>query len=499
MLNAIHNALFSLSPIPSTIVSVAIMIFAGFLMTRIGKLLRLPNVSAYIIAGILIGPFVLNFIPETILDGMGFISDIALAFIAFATGEFFRFSVLKKSGAKSVIIMLLEASLASALVFFLAQAILRLNIAFSIVLAALASVSSLTSTMMTIRQTGAKGEFVTNLLQVVALDNIFSLFAYGIAISVAMMLVAGQGSVRAFDIIKPILFNLILFAVGGLFGLLMKSMISPKRSTDNRLIASVGLLFLFCSICSIVNETVSGANVSPLLGCMAMGTVYINLTDDDRLFKQLNYFSPPLLLLFFLRSGASLNMNILFSKLEAFGAVPIIVIGILYLIFRVSGKYIGSFLGCLITKRAPKIRNFMGLALIPQSSVAIGLATLAQRSFETIGTPEGDMMAAALLAIILAASVLHELIGPSLAKMALYFSGSYTDKLEELVQVEEITESGKQRPPVEVLIERIHAIQNKLPPPNIAAENEKAFTEAAEEHWEALYGNQKNRRRGSWR
>ncbi len=486
MFTALHNALFGLPTIASTIVTVAIMIFAGFLMTRIGKLLRLPNVSAYIIAGILIGPFVLNLVPESIIDGMAFIPDIALAFIAFSTGEFFRFSVLKQSGAKTVIIMLMEASLASVLVFLLARAILHLNFAFAIVLASLASVSSLTSTMMTIRQTGAKGEFVTNLLQVVALDNIFSLFAYGIAISVAMSVVTGTNSFNAWDIARPILINLAVMLVGCSFGVLMKYMMPKKRSTDNRLIISVGLLFAFCSICTIVN-------VSPLLGCMAMGTVYINITDDDKLFKQLNYFSPPLLLLYFVRSGASLNMKVLFGRVEAFGATPIIVIGILYLVFRVLGKYVGSFLGSLAARRKPQVRNYLGLALIPQSSVAIGLATLGARSFESLGTESGTMMADALLAMILAASVLHELIGPSTAKAALYLSGSYSDKLEDLVQVEEKTPEGEQKAPVELLIERIRAIQQTLPPPTIAAENEAAFTEAAEEHYEAMIQNRRKR------
>lgn len=488
MLSAIHNSLFGLTTIPSTIVSVAIMVLAGFLMTRLGKLLRLPNVSAYIIAGILIGPFVLDLIPDTVIDGMGFIPDLALAFIAFSTGEFFRFSVLKKSGAKTVIIMLMEATLASVLVFVLARAILHLNIAFSIVLASLASVSSLTSTMMTIRQTGAKGEFVTNLLQVVALDNIFSLFAYGIAISVAMTIVTGTNSFNAWDIARPILINLAVMLVGCLFGVLMKIMMPKKRSTDNRLIISVGILFAFCSICSIIN-------VSPLLGCMAMGTVYINITDDDKLFKQLNYFSPPLLLLYFVRSGASLNMKVLFGKVGAFGATPIVVIGILYLVFRVCGKYLGAFLGSLASRRSPKVRNYLGMALIPQSSVAIGLATLAQRSFESIGTEEGFIMADALLAMVLAASVLHELIGPSTAKAALYLSGSYSDKLEDLVQVDEKTPDGIPKPPVELLIERIHAIQQTLPTPTLAAENEKAFTEAAEEHHEAIF---QRRQRRHW-
>lgn len=476
MLSAIQKALSGLSPVASTIVTVAIMLFAGFLMTRIAKPLRIPNVSAYIIAGILIGPFVLNLVPAQIIDGMAFVPDIALAFIAFSTGEFFRFSVLKQSGAKTVVIMVMEASMASVLVFVLAKVLLGLPFPFAIILAALASVSSLTSTMMTIRQTGAKGDFVTTILQVVALDNIFSLFAYGIAISIATTVITGTNSFRVWDILRPILVNLAVMLVGCGFGVLMKWLMPKKRTTDNRLIISVAILFSFCGICSVVN-------VSPLLGCMAMGTVYINISDDENLFKQLNYFSPPLLLLYFVRSGASLNMNVLFGTNPAFGAIPLIFIGVFYLIVRVSGKYLGAFLGSLTVGKKKKTRNFLGLALVPQSSVAIGLATLGARSFEEAGYPE---MGAALLAVILAASVLHELVGPSTAKAALYLSGSYSDKLEELAPVAETTPSGEQKSEVELLIERIRIIQTKLPEPNINAENEKAFTEAANEQLEAM-------------
>ena len=143
--------------VPSVIISVALMLFAGFLMTRITKLLRLPNVTAYIVTGILIGPYCLRLVPQSIIDGTDFLSDIALAFIAFSTGEFFKLDVLKRSGVRVVWITIFEAVLASVLVFILTFFILHLDLAFSIVLAALASATAPASTMMTIRQTGAKG------------------------------------------------------------------------------------------------------------------------------------------------------------------------------------------------------------------------------------------------------------------------------------------------------------------------------------------------------
>ncbi|MBO7402449.1 MAG: cation:proton antiporter, partial [Lachnospiraceae bacterium] len=157
------------------------MLITGFLMTRLTKLLKLPNVTAYIVAGILIGPSVFRLVPADVVKGMDFMSDIALAFIAFSTGEFFKFSALKKNGAKVFVITLFESMAASAGIFVLAYVILHLDFAFSIVLAALAATTAPASTLMTIHQTGAKGEFVDTLLLVVAVDNIVGLLAYSAA------------------------------------------------------------------------------------------------------------------------------------------------------------------------------------------------------------------------------------------------------------------------------------------------------------------------------
>ena len=155
-------------------------------MTRITKRLRLPNVTGYILAGILMGPCCLNVIPQSIIDGTDFLSDVALAFIAFSAGEFFKIDVLKRNGAKVIVITVLEACLASVAVFALVYGVLHLELSFSIVLAALASATAPASTMMTIRQTGAHGDFVDTLLQVVALDDVVGLILYSVAISVAM-------------------------------------------------------------------------------------------------------------------------------------------------------------------------------------------------------------------------------------------------------------------------------------------------------------------------
>lgn len=467
MLNPLYDKLQSNAAV--IIISLAIMLLCGFLLTRVTKKLKLPNVTAYIVTGIIIGPFCLDLLPQTFIAGTGFLADIALAFIAFSTGEFFKFSKLKNNAGKVIVITLAEAMLASVVVFILAYWILNLNLAFSIVLAALASATAPASTMMTIRQTGAKGDFVDTLLQVVAYDDIVALLAYSIAISIAIASTTGA-AVGSGSIVLPILKNLGVLALGGVWGLFMKLLIQKKRSTDNRLIISLALILSFCGICSAMD-------ISPLLGCMAMGTVYINTSGDEKMFMQLNYFSPPILLLFFVRSGASFDLNALIKPSGAIGGVPLLLIGVLYFFVRIIGKYVGAFLGCLVTKKPKETRNYFGLALIPQAGVAIGLAAIGARAL-------GGEMGVALETIILASSVLYELVGPGCAKLSLYLSKSYSTKLEEIVPLEETTEDTRPNT-VEQLIERIQIIQQELKAETESAE-ERAFTEAAQTHIEAM-------------
>ena len=398
MSTPLFETLHITSDVSVIVVSVALMLISGFAMTRITKRLRLPNVTAYIVAGILIGPYCFNLIPARIVDGMGFIADIALAFIAFSTH--------------------------------------------------------------------AKGDFVETLLQVVALDDVVGLLAYSIAISVA--LASMTGTFQAGHIVKPIVLNIAVFLLGGLFGIFLKLLLH-KRSTDNRLIVSVALLFAFCGICAVFD-------VSPLLGCMSMSMVYINLTDDERLFKQLNYFNPPILLLFFVRSGVNFNLSALVNSSESIGSVSLLHIGVVYFLVRIIGKYAGAFIGCAIAGKDKLVRNYLGLALIPQAGVAIGLAAMGAR---TLGGETGNI----LETVILASSVLYELIGPACAKLSLYLSKSYSNKLEEIVEIPE-EEGAEQKTELELLIQRIQAIQEELPKHDDPFyEDEKAFSEAAEEHY----------------
>ena len=441
-------------------------------MTRITKRMRLPNVTAYILAGILLGPYCLGVVPARIIEGMDFLSDIALAFIAFSTGEFFRLPALRKNGLKVVVITVFEACMATALVFLVCRCLLGVDLAFSVVLAALAAATAPASTLMTIRQTGAHGDFVDTLLQTVALDDVVGLIEYSAAIALALA-ASGAASGGAAGVLRPIALNLGVLALGGLFGLFLKLLLR-QHSQDNRLIISISLLFAFCGVCAVLD-------VSPLLGCMSMGTVYINLSDDDKLFKQLNYFTPPILLLFFVQSGLSFRLDALFDSSSTVGSTPLITVGVAYFFTRIIGKYAGAFLGCLVTGKPKRVRSYLGLALIPQAGVAIGLAALGAR---TLGGETG----VALETVILASSVLYELAGPACAKLSLYLSGSYATKLEELVPEEELEPGAQELSPTEQLIRRIQAIQKELPKEEAPSDEELAFLEAAEEQLEAIRG-----------
>lgn len=446
------------------IISVALMLICGFAMTRITRRLKLPNVTAYIVTGVLIGPAVFGLVPEKVIVGMDFLADMALAFIAFGIGEFFRLPALKRSGVRVILVALSEALLASLLIFVLCYLLLGLPFGLSLMLAALAAATAPTSTAMTIRQTKAKGDFVDTLLQTIAVDDILGLLAYGVAISVAVaMMGAVSGGVLLASVLEPLLTNLAAIFVGGVFGVLMKLLMPKKRSTDNRLIISLSILFGFCGLCALVD-------VSPLLGCMSMGTVYINLTGDEKLFRQIGYFSPPMILMFFMRSGMTFRLDTLFGG-GVFGSVPLIVVSILYCAVRVAGKYAGSYLGARAIGKPKGTRNYLGLALIPQAGVAVGLAAIGARAL-------GGELGATLETIILASSIIYEIFGPALAKLALYLSGSISDKIEDIVP---LSPEENQKSEVDRLIARIAKIREALPEHHVPSEEEEAFDEAAEE------------------
>lgn len=381
------------------LLSLTIILLMGFLMTRITKLLKLPNVTAYIIAGVIIGPAVLNIIPSDIINKMGFVSDIALAFIAFGVGKFFKRDVLKQTGIKVVIITIFEAVMAFILVTLAMHFIFKIDKdsswSFSLLIGAIATATAPASTIMTIKQYHAKGHFVNTLLQIVALDDVVCLLIFSVASAITSQ--SGEETLSFMSILLPLLYNLGVIVLGFVLGFLLNKILSPKRSKDNRLIIIVAMLLGLSGLCGILD-------ISPLLACMVFGATYINVSYDKELYHQLDNFTPPIMTIFFVLSGMKLDI----ASLKTAG-----VIGVAYFFIRIVGKYLGAFIGAIVAKEEKPLRNYLGLALIPQAGVSIGLAFLAERMLPTdVGTM--------LVTIILSSSVLYELIGPACAKFAIF-------------------------------------------------------------------------------
>lgn len=405
------NTIFEkINPSAALLISLFVMLFGGFLLTRITKKLKLPNVTAYIFTGILIGPLFTYFagkslVDEDTLNAMGFLTDIALSFIAFNVGRFFKFDVLKQSGAKIFIITLFESILAAVFVFFAMFFIFNIHFELSLLLAAIASATAPASTMMTIKQTKAKGDFVNTILQVVALDDAVSLILFSISIAVITAVDAG-GGFNAWLIIYPLLLNIGILVLGFLLGYILHKLMVESRTQENRLIIVIALLLFLSGFAAAFN-------ISPLLGCMAMGAAYLNISKDTSLFTQIDGFSPPILTLFFVLSGMRLRLDMLLS---------IGIAGVVYFIVRIAGKYAGASLGSVVAKSTSNNKKYLGLALIPQAGVSLGLAALGARILETYGLFNE---AAILSTIIIASGVLYEIFGPPSAKLSLYLSRSY--------------------------------------------------------------------------
>ncbi|MCK9479169.1 MAG: cation:proton antiporter [Firmicutes bacterium] len=395
---------FELNNATAILLSLSAILLAGFLLTRVTKLIKLPNVTGYIIAGMLIGPHALNIIPINIVKNMGFISDIALAFIAFGVGRFFKKEIIREIGSGVFIITAFESLLAGLLITLSMRFLFHLEWSFSLLLGAIATATAPASTMATIRQYKARGNFVNTLLQVIALDDAVCLVVFSIAAAI-INASSGEKATTA-EIALPLIYNVAALLIGFGCGAALSKLVTPNRSEDNRLILTISMLLGIAGLCAIVD-------ISPLLSCMLFGATYINMTRDKLLYKQVERFAPPVLSIFFVVSGMNLNIT-------ALGTLGII--GVAYFFIRIAGKYIGAYIGCLIAKTPKPVRNFLGLALVPQAGVAIGLAFMGERLLPgEVGTM--------LLTIILSSSVLYELAGPVCAKTALFCSGAIkTDK-----------------------------------------------------------------------
>lgn len=383
------------------ILSLAAMLLAGFLATRVTKKLRLPNVTGYILAGVAIGPWALHLIPDSVMGGMDFVTDVALAFIAFGVGKYFKLSELRKNGLRIIVVTLFESLAAGLAITLVMYFVFHYSLAFALLLGAIGCATAPASTIMTIRQYKAKGEFVNTILEVVALDDAVALLAFSIA-AAYVGAVESSGAVDPKLVVLPILYNLGGILAGALVGFFLHLIADPeRRSAEHRLALVITLIFILTGLCTSLD-------ISPLLSCMVMGTVYVNAGGNKKTFKMVTRFTPPILLLFFVLSGMRLSL----PALQSAGLV-----GVVYFFVRILGKYAGAWAGCAVTGAPKPTRDWLGLALIPQAGVSIGLAVLGQRM---LPGPTGVL----LTTIILSSGVLYEMIGPACAKASLFLSGT---------------------------------------------------------------------------
>ncbi len=409
----------------SIFLSLSIALLAGLLLSRLAKKVQLPAVTAYLVAGVLIGPFVLGAldipgigITAEQLHGFGLISDLALGFIAFAMGNEFRISQLKKIGKQAMVIGVFQAIFTAVIVdaaliglHFLMPQILTLPAA--IVLGAVATATAPAATLMVVKQYKAKGPVTDILLPVVALDDAVGLVVFAISFGVAKSLGAGPISMVSV-LVEPLLEVVLSLLLGFLMGLLFTYCEKFYHSRSKRMAVSVTFVMMTVAISSLkFNVGSVHIGFSSLLACMMLGTVFCNICDvSEELMDRADRWTAPILILFFVVSGAELELSV-------FANIFVVIIGIVYIIFRSIGKYFGASISAKMTDCNENIVKYLGITLLPQAGVALGMAIKAIE----LG-PDG----AIVRNITLFAVLIYEIVGPFLTKVALTKAGDINEE-----------------------------------------------------------------------
>ena len=409
-----------MTPTASILFSLSIALLAGLLLSRLAKKVQLPAVSAYLIAGVLIGPFMLGAlgipgigITENQIEGFGIISDLALGFIAFSMGNEFRLAQLKKIGKQATIIGVFQALFTTVVVdvvliglhFIIPD---KLSLPSAIVLASVATATAPAATLMVVKQYKAKGPVTDVLLPVVALDDAVGLVVFAISFGVAKSIATGAVGVLSV-ILEPLLEILLSLALGFVMGLLFTLCERYFHSRSKRMAVTVAFVMMTVAISSLQFQIESvHISFSSLLACMMLGTVFCNFCDvSEELMERADRWTTPVLILFFVISGAGLELSV-------FADATVVVIGIVYIIARSLGKYFGAGISARLTKSDPNIIKYLGITLLPQAGVALGMAIKAME----LG-PDG----AIVRNITLFAVMIYEIIGPFLTKIALTKAG----------------------------------------------------------------------------
>ena len=387
----------------SVLFYLALILFSGLIFGRVVKLIKLPNVTGYLIAGLIIGPYCFRLLSLDLVTELEIISEMALAFIAFSIGAEFKLSYLKEVGLTPVIIAVFEALTASVLVTSV-LALFGFDFEIALLLGAIAAATAPAATIMVVKQYKAKGPVTQTLLSVVALDDAVALMAFGFAMAIVNTMQHPEKSSVFMSVFSPVIEIFGSIALGFALGMLFTIPLRFFKKDSNRTIITVGFVFLGSSLATMLG-------LSPLLLCMCMGAMLVNVTKaGDSVFKLAENITPPIFLMFFVVSGAELNVNIL---------PQIGVIGILYVFVRVVGKALGAYIGAVIMKAPEPVKKYVGLTLLPQAGVAIGLSLIAAQTLPDYGPK--------IRAVILCATLIYELIGPVVTKIGLKKAGEIKD------------------------------------------------------------------------
>ena len=416
-----------------TLLLIAIALFAGLLMTRLFVKFRLPDVTAYLVAGIIIGPSVLGRLgvpclgfntPEQV-DSLSMISDVALGFIAFAIGHEFRLSALKQTGKQATIIGILQAVVATIFVdialvvlHFMMPDLLPMPVA--ITLGAIAAATAPAATLMVVRQYKAKGPVTDVLLPVVALDDAVGLVIFAVSFGIAQSMKNGTTHIAAL-IIEPLMEVILSIAFGGLVGMgltWLERFVHSHRNRNALIVGSVVLTVAVSQLKIPIGPFTFG--FSSLLVCMMLGTIFCNFCPlSEDLMLQADRWSGPAITLFFVLSGAALDFSV-------FADLSVVLIGVVYILFRSMGKILGAHWSSLLAKSPETVRKWLGITLLPQAGVALGMCSTAYR---VLGGAEGSL----IRNIVLFSVLIYELVGPSLTKWALTKAGDIQAKSPDML------------------------------------------------------------------
>ena len=382
-----------------TLLIVAFAMIGGLALSRAVKKIHLPNVTGYLVAGLLIGPCVFKLVPQEALSGLAIVTQAALGFIAFSIGGEFKLASLKAIGKSCVIITFFQALTAT----FLVDAVLiacGFPLPMCLALGAIATATAPAATLMVVRQYRAKGELTNTLLPVVAIDDAIGLVVFSVSIAMAKALASGQAASMRSMVLEPLLEIVLSLVIGCAIGFFSSLVLRFFHSKGNRLGVTIAAVLLGVGLAKQFG-------LSDLLLCMAIGATLVNLREDAfELLDITDSWTPPLFMLFFVISGANLDLN----ALKTVGMV-----GVVYILTRSVGKYFGAFLGATVVHASDKIRKYLGITLLPQAGVAIGMAQIVLVELPQYG--------ASIQAVVLCATLIYELVGPVLTKLSLEKAG----------------------------------------------------------------------------